>query len=76
MNQYQQFSIPYESSEYRIPAPYPPGENIADNGGAKAVYRAYQQLPAEEKQCVPSTNFTSDQLFWVRAGCCEETYDE
>ena len=71
VSQYQEFSIPYEANEYRIRAPFPAGENIADNGGTKAVYRVYQQLPAEEKQCVPSANFTSDQLFWVSANSCK-----
>ena len=67
VDQYQTFGISFKGKEYRVPGIFPPGENIADNGAGRAVYNAYHQLPAEEKQCVPGLNFTSDQLFWVRS---------
>ena len=65
VEQYQNFSISYEGEDYSQPWPAPAGENIADNGGALAVYETYERLPEAEKQCVPGFNFTSDQLFWV-----------
>ncbi|XP_045076053.1 endothelin-converting enzyme 1-like, partial [Coregonus clupeaformis] len=43
------------------------GENIADNGGLKAAYKAYQawvQENGEEKR-LPAVNLTNDQLFFV-----------
>ncbi|XP_035628629.1 endothelin-converting enzyme 2-like isoform X3 [Oncorhynchus keta] len=42
-------------------------ENIADNGGLKAAYNAYQswvQVNGEEKR-LPVVNLTNDQLFFV-----------
>jgi predicted metalloendopeptidase len=65
VEQYQNFSISYEGEDYSIPWAAAAGENIADNGGGKAVYETYERLPEAEKQCVPGFNFTSDQLFWV-----------
>ena len=65
VSQYQNFSIPYDGKEYSITLQAVPSENIADNGGTRAVYGAYQRLPEEEKGCIPGFNFTSDQLFWV-----------
>jgi len=65
VEQYQNFSISYEGEDYSQPWPAPAGENIADNGGALAVYETYERLPEAEKQCVPGFNFTSDQLFWL-----------
>ena len=65
MSQYQNFSIPYDGEEYFIPLKADPSENIADNGGVRAVFGAYQRLPEAEKGCIPGFNFTSDQLFWV-----------
>ena len=66
VEQYQNFSISYEGEEYSKPEAAAAGENIADNGGGKAVYQTYERLPEAEKQCVPGFNFTSDQLFWVK----------
>ena len=75
VNQYQDFGISFNGKEYRVPSPECrvagpgckiwSGENVADNGAGRAGFRAYQQLPDEQKQCVPGFNFTSDQLFWV-----------
>jgi len=64
-DQYRSFEITFEGESFTVPGNHDQGENIADNGGAKAAYRAYKKLPAAEKQCVPGFNLTSDQLFWV-----------
>ena len=66
VKQYQNFSISYEGEDYSIPRAAGAGENIADNGGGKAIYQTYERLPEADKQCVPGFNFTSDQLFWVK----------
>ena len=43
------------------------GENIADNGGVRAGYLAFQALQEDSKyQCVPDLPFSANQLFWVR----------
>ena len=65
MSQYQTFSIPYDGEEYSITLKAEAAENIADNGGTRAMYQAYERLPEARKECVPGFNFTSDQLFWV-----------
>ncbi|XP_036823963.1 endothelin-converting enzyme 2-like isoform X3 [Oncorhynchus mykiss] len=42
-------------------------ENIADNGGLKAAYNAYQSWVQEngEEKRLPAVNLTNDQLFFV-----------
>merc|ERR1712181_131795 len=62
---YQNFSIPYDGEEYSITQRVRAAENIADNGGVRAMYQAYERLPQAEKRCIPGFNFTSDQLFWL-----------
>jgi len=63
--QYRSFTINYKGEPFTLSGVHDQGENIADNGGAKAAYRAYKKLPSSEKECVPGFNLTSDQLFWV-----------
>lgn len=45
------------------------GENIADVGGIKAAYRAYQQFVQQKglEPMLPYLNYTSNQLFWLSA---------
>ena len=45
------------------------GENIADNGGFKIAYRAYQKqtkVTGVEKK-LPGLNYSANQLFWISA---------
>lgn len=47
---------------------YTSGENIADNGGLKAAYRAYVKLLEEKKaqpNRLPAVHLTTQQLFFV-----------
>ena len=68
VEQYASFSIPYRGFNYTIRR-RDAGENIADNGGVKTAYRAFQRLPAAAKdQCIPGMPFSSNQLFWVKHG--------
>lgn len=55
-------------SEKRFNCTFFLGENIADNGGLKAAYRAYVKLLEEKKvqpNRLPAVHLTTQQLFFV-----------
>ncbi|KAF7990966.1 hypothetical protein HCN44_000771 [Aphidius gifuensis] len=40
------------------------GENVADHGGIRAAYRAYNDLSTTEKR-LPGLSYTPKQMFWI-----------
>ncbi|CAL8098918.1 unnamed protein product [Calicophoron daubneyi] len=63
IDQYSNYSILNTSLNGKMTL----GENIADNGGIKAAYKAFKKLEARHKDIptLPGLNFTPDQLFFI-----------
>ncbi|CAH8841671.1 unnamed protein product [Trichobilharzia szidati] len=63
IEQYSNYSIHNTSLNGKMTL----GENIADNGGIKAAYKAFKKLEAkyQDKPILPGLNFTPDQLFFI-----------
>merc|ERR550519_984721 len=56
------------------------GENIADNGGTKAAYRALIKVmkkQSKDRRCLPGLDFSPEQLFWISYAhsWCDFNYD-
>ncbi|CAH1722964.1 unnamed protein product [Chironomus riparius] len=67
IEQYGNFTEP--NVELKLNGINTQGENIADNGGIKEAYLAYQRYIAENgnEQKLPGLNYTTNQLFWISA---------
>ncbi|KAG5451814.1 Endothelin-converting enzyme 1 [Clonorchis sinensis] len=63
IDQYSNYSILNTSLNGKMTL----GENIADNGGIKAAYRAFKKLESKysDGTVLPALDFTSDQLFFL-----------
>ena len=69
MDQYETFKIDYNGRSYTRGESFAGdiGEDISDNGGVKAAYRAFKMIAEEERElCIPHLPFNAAQLFWVR----------
>jgi len=67
IDQYSEFSVNVDGEEINVNGINTQGENIADNGGFKEAYRAYQRLVdtyGEEPQ-LPGLPYTPNQMFWL-----------
>lgn len=67
-NQYSMYKV---RDKYPINGKLTLGENIADNGGFKASFRAYQnwlKKNGPEHWRLPGVNLTSEQLFYIGFG--------
>lgn len=65
INQYSGFTS--EELKIHLNGIITQGENIADNGGVKIAYDAYQEWVAvnSPEQCLPNLNYTPNQMFWI-----------
>merc|ERR1719239_1973730 len=68
INQYTNYTFP-QLDDLPLNGINTQGENIADNGGIKEAYRAYNEWVNTngEEQLLPGLNFTPRQMFWISA---------
>ncbi|XP_011310973.1 endothelin-converting enzyme 1 isoform X2 [Fopius arisanus] len=68
IKQYSNYHLPELSNNFTINGINTQSENIADNGGIREAYRAYQRLKSRglRKQALPGlSEYTQDQLFFL-----------
>ncbi|XP_043284148.1 neprilysin-4-like isoform X1 [Venturia canescens] len=66
--QYSNYHLPELSNNFTVNGMNTQSENIADNGGIREAYRAYQRLKSRSsgQQALPGlANYTEDQLFFL-----------
>ncbi|XP_044013834.1 endothelin-converting enzyme homolog [Aphidius gifuensis] len=75
IEQYNNFAVPEVG--LNVNGGISQDENIADNGGIKAAYRAYKKLLNSDKK-LPGLEFSPQQLFWINYAnvFCEKNSNE
>ena len=68
-NQYSGLEVKQLSNEYHINGNNTLRENLADIGGIRLAYYAYEIWTRNKSQekTLPNLNFTTKQLFWIRS---------
>jgi len=67
IGQYGNYSVQVNDESINLNGIHTQGENIADNGGYKAAFRAYKRLVAKHgpEPRLPGLPYTQRQMFWL-----------